>query len=110
MPLKRKSRIRRRVFINTPVIIEKYFLTPSECCSVLGIETVTLARWRKTWANGQQGIGPEPVRFGPGTIRYRIDECIIPSETQPDFLTRMRQRLADDIAAEQDRTSKGASA
>jgi hypothetical protein len=43
-------------------------------------------------------------------VRYCIDDIVIPSETMPCFLDRMRRRLADDIAAEQNHTAKGAAA
>jgi len=102
---KRKSK--RREFINTPVIIEKYLLTPQECRDALGVHKTSLARFRRVWKsnNSEYGPGPQPVYFGPGTIRYRIDDIIVPSATQPCFLDRMRQRLVDDIAAEQNRAA-----
>lgn len=105
-----KHKSKRREFINTPVIVEKYLLTPQECADALGVRKTSLARFRRVWKsnNDTYGPGPQPIYFGPGIIRYRIDDIIIPSDTQPDFLSRMKMRLEADIAAEQKRAGTAA--
>jgi hypothetical protein len=93
----------RSIYINIPVTPpERYLLTPAETAAAIGIAHHTLIRWRKTWPKKGTaiGTGPEPLRFGPHTWRYRRDEVCPPPEGHPVFLERMKQRLADDIASE----------
>lgn len=96
---------RRRAFVKNPIIVDRYWLTAQQCADMLGTRLNTLKRWRAIWRknNGEYGPGPRPYRLGgdDDSLRYVIDEILIPSPTQPSFLERMKQRLLDDIAAEQ---------
>jgi hypothetical protein len=98
---RRKHRKFRSIFVSDPIEPpERYLLTPTETSKALGISGHTLMRWRRTWLRDGVGDGPEPLRFGRNTFRYRRDEVCIPGKGQPMFLERMKQRLWDDIASE----------
>lgn len=98
----RRARVRRREFVNNPVppLVEKYLLNPTETSLALGVTRQTLSRWAKGWKlDPFHGRGPQPVRFG-SKVLYRWDSVFVPAAGAPDFLTRMRDRLAQDIANE----------
>jgi hypothetical protein len=79
----------------------RYFLKPNEVAAALGITQSMLKRWRCKWITTgfQWGHGPQPVKFGPHTYRYRWDQVTSP-EAGKDFLSRMTQQRLDSIAAE----------
>jgi hypothetical protein len=98
---RRKRRKFSSIYINASVTPpERYLLTPTETAAALGISRATLMRWRKAWQRDGVGDGPEPLRFGKNTFRYRRDQVCVPAKGQPMFLERMKRRLWDDIASE----------
>ena len=81
-----------------------HFFKNRTTAAALGVSRPTMSRWLRQWRTKGIGSGPRPIFLGPNgrpPVRFCIDDIVIPSETMPCFLDRMRKRLADDIAAEQ---------
>src|ERR1700689_3523990 len=78
-----------------------YFLTPNQTAAALGISGNTLRGWRSKWVRTgfQYGDGPQPVKLGEHTYRYRWDSVTLPQPGQ-DFLSRMKRDLWESIEAE----------
>ena len=52
----------------TPPFRPGTLIRVADVCELLGVSVTTVWRWRS------QGAFPEPVKLGPNTVRYRIDD------------------------------------
>jgi transposase-like protein len=79
--------------------------------AALGVSRATMLRWLRQWRATGTGKGPKPIFLGANgqpPIRYCIDDIVIPSETMPCFLDRMRADLArfiESTAASEEQSS-----
>ena len=101
---------RSRVFRYQPIACpERYLLTRSETAAAWGVDPSTISRWVRQSRETGSSPGPTPIflgKNGKGPLRFCIDEVLIPSETMPCFLERMRADLAKFIQATSATTEK----
>ena len=106
----RPSGTHSRVFKYQPVNPpERYLLTRFETAAAWGVDPPTISRWVRQFRETGSCPGPTPIFLGKnakGPLRFCIDEVLIPSETMPCFLERMRSDLAKFVEATSATTEK----